>query len=613
MLRRSLSIVAIAVALDPAATSALPRQKQVLVLYSTRRDAQIVAVADRDLSTILQDGLAEGIDYYSEFMDSGRSGAESDRAFRDFLHLKYAGHDFDLVVAMDRIALEFLDANRGELFGEAPLVFFSDRPLTRRLANATGVTTMLNLSGTLVLATALQPDVREVFVVSGATPSDREFEAEARRQFRSFEPQLKITYLSGLSTNDLQTRLSALPRHSVVYYLIVSRDGAGENFHPLEYTDRVAAVANAPTYSWVDSVMEHGVVGGSLKSQVAEAQAIGQLALTVLRGARADTIPVSTRDLAVSQVDWRQLQRWGISEARVPAGTLVRFAEPSAWQRYRGYILGAFAVLLAQSALIAGLLVQSARRRQAEVKLLAREKELRASYDRIRDLGRRLLNAQEDERARIARELHDDLSQQMAALTIDLHLLNRADVMHAPEQDRLAAALGHAQGVARSVRDLSHRLHPSNLQLIGLVPALGTLQRDLVGTGIAVTLSHEHVPPTLRPDVTLCLFRLAQEALRNVVAHSRARHASIGLSANDGALVLTIADDGVGFDVETEYRGLGLISMSERVAQVGGTLRIRSSPDGGTRVEVTVPIEARDAKANDADDRDRSAPRSHRR
>jgi signal transduction histidine kinase len=600
MLRRSLYIVAITVALHPAATTwAASRQKQVLVLYATRRDAQIVAVADRDLPRILHNGLAEGVDYYSEFMDSGRNAAEYERAFRDFLRLKYGGHDFDLVVAMDHTALGFLDAKRSELFGETPIVFFSDRPLARRLANATGVTTELNLSGTLALATALQPDAREVFVVSGAGRSDRAFEAEARRQFRSFEPRLKFTYLSALSTKDLQTQLSILPRDSFVYYLIVSRDGAGENFHPLDYTDRVAAYANAPTYSWVDSVMDHGVVGGSLKSQVAEVQAIGQQALRVLRGERADSIPVSTLDLNVAQVDWRQLRRWGISEARVPAGTLVRFREPSAWDRYKAYILGALAVVLAQSALIAGLLVQRARRRQAEMKLQARERELRSSYDRIRDLGRRVLNAQEDERARIARELHDDVSQQIAALTIDLHLLNRPDQEHTPDHG-LAAALDHAQGVARSVRDLSHRLHPANLQLIGLVPALGTLQRDLVGTGIAIAFSHEHVPLALPQEVTLCLFRIAQEALRNVVAHSRARNVSIRLSGSDGALVLTIADNGVGFDLEMEHHGLGLISMSERADQVGGTLRIRSSPDGGTRVEVTVPIEARDAKASHA-------------
>ena len=146
----------------------------------------------------------------------------------------------------------------------------------------------------------------------------------------------------------------------------------------------------------------------------------------MLRGEPADSIPTSSPSLNVSQVDWRQLRRWGISEARVPAGTLVRFREPSAWDRYRIYILGAVAVLLAQTALIAGLLVQRARRRQAEEQVRGSQAELRTSYERIRDLGARLLNAQETERSRIARELHDDISQQLALLEIDLELLSGA-------------------------------------------------------------------------------------------------------------------------------------------------------------------------------------------
>ena len=170
--------------------------------------------------------------------------------------------------------------------------------------------------------------------------------------------------------------------------------------------------------------MDHGIVGGSLLDRQARWKPSAQLAVRVLRGEPADSIPTSSPKLNVSQVDWRQLRRWGISEARVPAGTLVRFREPSVWDRYRAYILGAAAILLAQTALIAGLLVQRARRRHAEENVRASQAELRASYERIRDLGARLLNAQDTERARIARELHDDVSQQVALLEIDLELLS---------------------------------------------------------------------------------------------------------------------------------------------------------------------------------------------
>ncbi len=292
----------------------------------------------------------------------------------------------------------------------------------------------MNLAGTVSLATALQPDTKNVFVVSGVG-ANALLEA-ARQQLRPFEPRLAITYLAGLPVADLEARLARLPAHSIVYYLVLDRDGAGEKFHPLEYLSRVTEIANAPVYSWVDSAMDHGIVGGSLKDQVAQAQAVGEVALRVLRGEPADSIPPVTRDLNVVQVDSRQLRRWAISESRVPTGTTIRFREPTLWDRYASYIIVAAVVVLAQSALIGGLLLQHNRRRRAEAQLRKHQVELRQSYDRIRDLGARLLNAQESERSRVARDLHDDISQQMALLEIDLEQL--AGVVEGEAQDLTA-------------------------------------------------------------------------------------------------------------------------------------------------------------------------------
>ena len=216
-----------------------------------------------------------------------------------------------------------------------------------------------------------------------------------------------------------------MPEDSIVYYLVVYQDGAGQAFGPTEYLERVAAVARAPTYTWVDAVMDHGIVGGSLLDRQAMMEAVANLAIRVLQGEQADSIPMSSPDLHVSQVDWRQLRRWGISEARVPAGTLVRFRELSAWDRYKAYILSCSALLLAQTALITALLVQRSRRRHAEDRVRGSQAELRTSYERLRDLGARLLNAQETERSRIARELHDDIGQQMTLLMIDSRAVAR--------------------------------------------------------------------------------------------------------------------------------------------------------------------------------------------
>ena len=411
----------LAAVLVPVDIAVAQDQKQVLVLYSNRRDAQIVAVGDRELPRILNDGHPNGVDYYSEVIDQVRlSRTDYVTAFGDFLRLKYGSHRFDLVIAMDDSTIEFLDQVRDELFPATPIVFFSTRSSPRRVPNSTGVTAELNLASSLELAVQLQPDLRHVFVVSGAEAANRVNVGMAREQFRSFEPRLEFTYLTGLPTEELERRLASLPAHSVVYFLVVYRDGQDENFEPLAYLRRVAEVAAAPTYCWVDSAMDQGIVGGSLRSQPAQVEAVGALALRVLRGEPADSIPIAQADLNVAQVDWRQLRRWNISEARVPAGTRILFREPTR--------LGSLPVLHpgcarsadradrvdrrpAGSAIEAAASRGTSRRQPGEA-----ARELRPDLRSWRPPHQ----AQEDERARIARELHDDLGQQVALVAADL-------------------------------------------------------------------------------------------------------------------------------------------------------------------------------------------------
>jgi len=578
-------ILAVFAALTPVWAQTNP--PQVLVLYSTRRDAQIVVTGERVLPQVLEAGLGYAADYYSEYIEVARFPDPAyQKAVADFLALKYRGRHFDVIVAMD-VTLDFVTEHREELFPDTPIVFFSNSSAVQRPPNSTGVVTSLDYSGTVGFALELQPALKHVFVVTGAARADIVTEGKVREQLRRYESRVAITYFAGLPTADLEARLKTLPPQSAVYYVVVDQDGAGVNFHPLQYLKRVTDVSNAPVYSWVDSAMDRGVVGGSMKDQTAQIEAVGRLALRVLGGERADDIPLDERDLAVRQVDWRMLRKWDISDA-VPTGTVVRFREPTMWDRYRGYIVGAVVILLAQSALIAGLLVQRSQRRKAEEQVRGSQAEVQRGYDRIRDLAVRLLNAQESERARIARELHDDISQQLALLAIDLEILNstRTDALVGDAVDR-------AQNVARSVHDLSHRLHPAKLRLIGLVASLGGLPNDPGLGGMSTSFTHDSVPPTLPPDLTLCLFRIAQEALQNTVKYSAAQNVSIHLAGTATGLVLTVMDDGVGFEVERAWgKGLGLVSMAERVEAIGGSLAIQSQPGAGTRLEVTVPFKA---------------------
>jgi signal transduction histidine kinase len=584
-----LVLAASALWLSAARADAEPRQKEVLALLSTRRDVRVAVLADRDLPRDLESGLGQPVDFYSEHIDAARFGDPSyATAFRDFLRVKYNGKRFDLVIAVQDVAATFSDRFRSELFPDTPVVFYVNTPPPRRLPDATGVVAPLEVASTLELAIALQPDTDRVFVVNGASARDQVTEAAMREQFRRFEPRLAFVYLSNLPARELEQRLATLPPQSIVFYGLFYQDRRGENFNPVDYLDRVAATANRPVYSWVDTAIGHGVVGGNLRHLDSVLSAVADHAVQVLRGRPADSVPILTSPMQSPQVDARQLRRWGISEARVPAGTTILFREPHAWEQYRGYVLGAAALLSAQSVLIGALLLQALRRRRAEQQLNASQAELRDSYERIRDLGGRLLRAQEDERARISRELHDDISQQIAVLGIDLATL---EATPARRGDRLVAdAYERTQAVARRVRDLSHRLHPSNLALVGLTRALERLARDFASAGLTITFTHGEVPGTLPTDVTLCLFRIAQEALQNVLKHSGARAATMHLEAVRAELWLTVADEGAGCELRHAGRGLGLISMEERVDQLGGSLDIRSAPGAGTRVNARVPI-----------------------
>ena len=559
--------------------------KQVLVLYSTRRDAQFSIVGENEFPRILDVGMGRNLDYYSEFIDLTRfSDPTYTEAFREFLRLKYQGVRFDLVVAMQDAAVEFVKSHR-DLFHDAPAVFLSNNRALTLGANAAGVVHERKFDGTPALIRLLQPDVRHLFIVTGAAAADKQYETDVRQQLRA-DSGLTLTFLSGLPTNELERRLSALPERSAVYYVLVTEDGAGDKFHALQYADRVAATANAPTYCWVDSVMDHGVVGGSLYRQKDAIERVGQIALRVLRGEAADTIPVATLDLNMNEVDWRQLRRWRIDEARVPAGTVVRFRDPTVWDRYKVYILSALALLVTQTTLITGLLIQRKRRRRAEEELSGSQSDLRRSYERNRDLGARLLNAQETERSRIAGELHDDVCQRMLLLTFELESLNRASRVEAPA----AAALTMAQDIAKSLHDLSHRLHPTRLRMIGLVAALDRFCVELSRTGLAVSYTHENVPSTLAPEAMLCLFRVVQEAAQNAIKYSHAHELAVHLSGASGRLTVTITDNGTGFDVDGAWgKGVGLVSMVERVEAMGGTLDISSTPGAGTCVTATVP------------------------
>lgn len=216
---------------------------------------------------------------------------------------------------------------------------------------------------------------------------------------------------------------------------------------------------------------------------------------------------------------------------------------------------------------------------------------LKRASELNRDLARRLISSQEVERQRIARELHDDISQRIAVLIMEIEqLAAQADSHHS--RGRLRTLSTRAGEIAVDLHRLSYELHPSKLRIVGLTDALESLCSDVSKQrNLQIAFTHGEMPTSIDSSVSLCLYRIVQEALHNVARHSRASSARVSVSCEDGQIALQIADSGIGFDsARPAHAGLGLVSMRERVAALNGQLAIDAVPGGGTRITVGLPL-----------------------
>jgi PAS domain S-box-containing protein len=211
-----------------------------------------------------------------------------------------------------------------------------------------------------------------------------------------------------------------------------------------------------------------------------------------------------------------------------------------------------------------------------------------------RDLAGRLIASQEAERARIARDLHDDACQEVAGVAMEIsNVLHRGESRACDIEDALTRIHARVAGIAESLRQLTHDLHPTVLQYIGLVPALESHCVDVERQyDLQVAFFAQGDVEPADPEVALSLFRITQEALRNAAKHGQARHAAVDLVRSNGHLRLSITDDGMGFDlaVARDRGGLGLVNMEERARLAAGQVSIFSEPRQGTRIEVRVPM-----------------------
>jgi signal transduction histidine kinase/ABC-type uncharacterized transport system substrate-binding protein len=626
MIRHGSAIVLVLLFLPASPGRAQPspaakETRRVLVLFSEEKGHPAHDLTERGIVQAFQSNPLFDEKLYIEYLDLSRFPDPSHTAMMgQYLRRKYTGKKLDAIIAVYPPAVEFLLGAGNAAFPEVPVVAcevtsayaekLEHSPSRRRI---TGEITGENSKSILETALRMLPGTKRVALVGGVSRTDRYSQEIARKSLETFAGRLELIDLTMLPMEETLSRVASLPPDTIVYYSSIFRDGAARPFVPREALSLVSRASSAPVFGLYESYMGYGIVGGNLVSFEWSGRTAAGLALRVMSGESPGAIPFLREPGYPGLYDGRELSRWKIPYSAVPAGSTVLYRDPSLWETHRREILGVVAALSLQSILIVALLVHRSRRRKAELSLRHRtgeldrsNRELRnkasaleriqtslvANQEKYRRLAGRLLTIQETERSRIARELHDDISQRLASISIETGMLDqKSGDFGEPRKEKLNKIVQDLMQISGDVHLLSRQLHPSVLNDLGLSEAMKTeCTRFSRQHGIAVSYEPENVPVISSDDIKLSLYRILQEGLRNIEKHSGATEVRVRLAGDGGVLRFELEDNGDGFspDGEGKREGLGLISMQERVHLLGGTFSLESRPGEGTVLRVAV-------------------------
>jgi PAS domain S-box-containing protein len=353
------------------AAFAAEQARSLLILHESESNLPGGVVLGNAIREVLQPGLSPGVLIYDEYLDLDRfPGPDHAIIMAEFLRKKYAKARIDVVLATGTQAPEFMLGHRGDLFAGAALTFdvvptswLVEHPVP---LDVVGVVQHIDFASTMELALRLQPDARQLVVVSGAGSQERAIEALARNELHPYEGRLRTTYLSGLPMEELVREVGRLPRDTIVLYLTIFKDGGGRLFYPRDAAKILSDASSAPVYGVVETFLERGIVGGHIDTYASMGREVARLVQRVLAGEHPTMGRSGVADSSADYVNWRQLQRWGIDESRLPPGTIVRFREPSLWTEYRWQVVTVLGLVAIQSFLLIAVVIQASRRRRAE-------------------------------------------------------------------------------------------------------------------------------------------------------------------------------------------------------------------------------------------------------
>ena len=551
------------------------------------------------------------IDVYELSLDTARiRNPDDELPFVEHVLKVLSGRKLDLIVPVGAPAAFFMRRHRSELFPETPMMILGAdrRRIPRNTLGKRDTAVLLNLDVPAYFENILHvlPKTKHIALAIGNSPVEQFWASEFMRQGQRFADRVDTASLSKLPFDEMLQRAATMPAHSVIVWSLLSEDAAGIPYSEERALDKARAVADVPIFGISDYQLGRGIVGGPLVQTEVLGRSAAKVALRILKGDKPATIGPTYVGLSTPTYDWRELQRWDISEAQLPPGSIVRFREPSVWQKYRWQIVTVAAILMAQGAVITGLFWQRWRRRIAEM-------ELRRRLLQVIHLNRTAVTGALS--TSVAHELNQPLGAiQSYADAAMLHLKAAPPNVVRAEQilGNILRANKRAAQIITHLRDLLKKRDEIELRDCDLNDLISETLK-IVGPeaskkGIELEPYRPNGTLTVRGDriqLEQVILNLATNAIDAMHDSDPSRNKlSIQTAVIDQATVeVSVVDSGIGIPpdslgkiFETFYTtkrsgtGLGLSIARTIIETYGGKLWAENGPNGGAKFCFTLPL-----------------------
>ena len=610
-IRLCVHLVVLAAAMLPGPASAAPRgePKRVLMLHSFGRDFLPWSEYARTIRTELERQSLWPLDLQEHNLLSARfNNPGPETPFVDYLRSLYSGSPPDVVLSIGAPAAKFVQRYRAQLFPATPLVLTAVEQRMVNRADLTDNDTVISVQNdfSAFFSSILRvlPDTEKIAVVTGASPLEKGWLDEMKREVVPFEDKVTFVWYADLPFEEILRRASSLPPHTVLFWQLMSVDAAGVVHEGDVALRNLREVANAPIFSYQGAFFGRDTVGGPMHSVDELSRVAVDAAVRILGGEKPVNIKMQPIGFSSPKYDWREMQRWGISEANLPPGSEVLFRERSLWERYSWQMTLIAAVIFLQAALISGLLHERRRRRLAEVESRQRLAEL-AHFDRYSAAGELTVS--------IAHELNQPLGSILTnAETAELILKGSS-----PNLDEIREILADIrrddQRASEVIRRLRGALKKTPFELMEV--DVNETVRDVIGFLGAVAHRRDIALKCATASADLRVKGDAvqlQQVIQNLVLNAmdaiseteaKEREVSVSTGRSAAGVEITVSDTGPGmaadnlknvfnpfFTTKSHGLGMGLAIVRTIIEAHHGQIVAENQPSGGALFTIRLPM-----------------------